>query len=181
MDWRGTWEKIAGGWYLGIAWFFLIIVFVTMYEVIARYFFNSPTVWVAEFATLLAAVAFLLSGVYAMRSDSHLSITILREYAPPRVAMVLEIIKLVVILTFAIGISIFGFRNGIDPLLRWERAGTRWNPPTPALIKPLILVVGFVIGIQAIINFARNFAGLRAQLRGDVVDANRNAGDSSAN
>jgi TRAP-type C4-dicarboxylate transport system permease small subunit len=171
MDWRQLWERIAGGWYLAIAWFFLIIVGVTVYEVVVRYVFNSPTVWVAEFATLLAAAAFLISGIYAMRSDSHLSITVLRDAAPPRVAMVLEVIKLAVILTFAIGIAVFGFRNGVDPLLRWERAGTRWNPPTPALIKPLILVVGFVIGIQAIINFARNFRSLREKLASGELTA----------
>jgi TRAP-type C4-dicarboxylate transport system permease small subunit len=162
MNWRQLWERVASGWYLAVAWLFLIIVAVTIYEVVARYFFNSPTIWVAELATLLAAVAFLMSGVYAMRSDSHLSITILRDLAPPRVAMVLEAVKLLVILTFAIGIAVFGFRNGIDPLLRWERAGTRWNPPTPALIKPLILVVGFIIGIQAVVNFVSNVRSLRA-------------------
>ncbi|MGE0503404.1 MAG: TRAP transporter small permease subunit [Rhizobiaceae bacterium] len=127
----------------------------TAYEVVARYFFRQPTIWATELTALICGFVFLCSGMYAMRNNEHLSITIFYDTVPVRVRIALDTIKLVVILGFCFGLSVVGFNSGWEPLIRWERAGTHWNPPTPALLKPMVVVVAFVMAAQAVINYAR--------------------------
>ena len=152
---RFPWRRLTDTWFRGVSWCFAAMAAATGYEVVARYVFGSPTIWVTELTTLLCAAAFLISGTHAMGSDSHLSITILSEIAPRRVKLVLAAIKLVAILTFCTGLTVFGFDSGWEPLVTWERLGTEWNPPTPAVIKPLIVLVSFVMAVQAVVNFCR--------------------------
>ena len=44
---------------------FLLAVLFTTYEVVMRYVFNAPTVWVHEITIALSATAFIISGVCA--------------------------------------------------------------------------------------------------------------------
>ena len=39
-----------------------------------------------------------------------------------------------------------------DKLHRWETFGTAFDPPIPATLKPMVLVVVFLVAIQAVIN-----------------------------
>ncbi len=47
--------------------FVFIMVAVISYEVVSRYFFNAPTTWAMELATLLFGPYFLLAGPYILR------------------------------------------------------------------------------------------------------------------
>jgi len=45
-------------------------------EVVMRYIFNSPTTWVSEMSVYLCMAIGLLGAAYALKNDSHFSITI---------------------------------------------------------------------------------------------------------
>lgn len=152
-------RRISDAFYLGVAWLFAAMAAVTCYEVAARYLFLQPTIWATETTTLLCAIAFLIAGAFVMRSDEHLSITILSDAAPPGLRRVLDVVRYVVILGFCLGLAIGCFWGGWEPLTRWERAGTQFNPPTPAIVKPLIIVVAAVMAIQATVTFLRKTRG----------------------
>jgi len=146
---------MADGLYELAAWGFALMAGVTAWEVFFRYVLRQPTIWATEMTTLICAIVFVVSGAYVMRTDTHLSITILSDIAPPWLKRVLAVVKYVVILTFCIGLSWFSFESGWEPLRKFERAGTQWNPPTPAIVKPLIVLVAVVMGVQATINLVR--------------------------
>ncbi len=55
-------------------------MFVYYYEVIARYVFNSPTNWAHEAMYLMFGMQYLISGAYAMLTESHVRVDIF--YAP---------------------------------------------------------------------------------------------------
>ena len=42
-------------------------------------------------------------------------------------------------------------------LMRWEKFGTAWDPPIPATVKPLILIVLVMIAVQAISNLVHDW------------------------
>lgn len=63
-----------------VAYWCVIAVFVYYYEVIARYVFNSPTSWAHEGMYLMFGMQYLISGAYAMLSESHVRVDIF--YAP---------------------------------------------------------------------------------------------------
>ena len=43
-----------------------------VYEVIARYFFNSPTIWANDVATILYGSFFMLGSAYALQRQQHI-------------------------------------------------------------------------------------------------------------
>jgi TRAP-type C4-dicarboxylate transport system permease small subunit len=142
-----------------LAWFsllLLVIVVITLYEVVARYIFGRPTVWANELSLFLSAIVFLVSGVYAMQRDEHLRISVIHDIVPRPVRRVFDAIALLCTLVFCGGLAWFGFPTAWRALVTWERFGTAWNPPIPAVIKPLIVVVAAAMALVAIVNFVRN-------------------------
>lgn len=53
-----------------------IMVAVISYEVVARYFFDAPTVWALELSTLLLGPYFMLAGPYLLHTAGHVNVDI---------------------------------------------------------------------------------------------------------
>lgn len=134
----------------------LVIVAVTLYEVVARYLFASPTIWANELSLLLSGIVFLVSGVYVMWRDEHLRISVIRDAVPRRLQRFFDLVALICTFVFCGGLAWFGFPTAWQALVTWERFGTAWNPPIPAILKPLIVVVAAVMAVLAVVNFIRN-------------------------
>jgi TRAP-type C4-dicarboxylate transport system permease small subunit len=141
--------------YVLAAWSFMIVVAATTFEVVARYLFRQPTIWANELTVLVCAAAFLIAGPFVMRTDEHLSITLLYDASPPWLKRILATVKYLVILWLCIALAVFCFESGWEPLIKWELAGTQWNPPLPAIVKPLIVLVAAIMGLQATVNYVR--------------------------
>jgi len=152
------------------AWFaapLLVIVAITLYEVVARYVFGRPTAWANELSLFLSAFVFLVSGVYVMSQDDHLRISVIYDVVPRRVRRIFDAVALSCTLVFCGGLAWFGFPTSWRALVTWERFGTAWNPPIPAVIKPLIVVVAVAMALFAIVNFVRG--GRRRDPTDDLI------------
>ena len=90
------------------------------------------------------------SMIVSCSSKAHLRRLAL---APPWLKHVMEVVGLVCTLAFTLGMAVGGFKSAWGSLSAWEGYGTAWNPPIPAVLKPLILVVSVLMAIQAINNF----------------------------
>lgn len=134
-------------------WLFAVIVCAIFYEVIVRYLFDAPTYWANELSMFLGGIGYLFAGLFTMQRREHIAITPIYDLAPPGVRRLLDMVGLACILVFCLGITIGGYKSASRALLTWERYGTVWNPPIPAVLKPMILVVAILIAIQAISNF----------------------------
>lgn len=132
---------------------FGIIVVATFYEVVMRYLFGSPTIWANELSLMVAGIGYLFAGVYAMQRREHIRITPLYDLAPPALKRVFDALGLFCILAFAVGMVVGGWTSAWRSLSTFERFGTAWDPPIPALLKPLILVTTVLVAIQAVNNF----------------------------
>lgn len=66
-------------------------------QVFMRYVLGAPISWAEEFAVLVFAWLIFLGAAYVQRDDSHLSIDALRRAAGPRLAAVLDGLRLAVI------------------------------------------------------------------------------------
>lgn len=140
-----------------------VIVVIVIYEVIMRYAFSKATSWVTDLSIWLGAIIYLIAGLYAMQQRAHIAIPVVYDMAPPKLRLVFDVIALVVLLTFAAGLIIGAGPNAWRALMSWERVGTSWNPPIPGTVKPLIIVVVFMIAVQAIVNFVVDLRGGRRQ------------------
>ena len=55
-------------------WLMAVVVPVMLYEVVARYVFNAPTVWGMELAVLLFGPYFLLGGPHLLHLKGHVAL-----------------------------------------------------------------------------------------------------------
>ena len=59
----------TGGW---IAWLSIPLVVAVSYEVIARYFFNAPTIWAFDVTYMLYGTLFMLGAAFALLKGAHI-------------------------------------------------------------------------------------------------------------
>ena len=64
-------------------WTITAVVFYA-FEVIARYIFNKPTIWVHESSFLLFGMQYLLAGAYAYLHGSHVAVDFIYNKFPKR-------------------------------------------------------------------------------------------------
>ena len=132
-----------------ITGFILLIMF---YEVIMRYFFLKPTLWVEELSRWLGGIVFLIAGVYAMQQRSHIRVVVLYDHVSRPVQRVFDLIATVCVVGFCAAVIIGYWRLALTKFLTWELYGSAWNPPIPAVTKPLICIVALLMAIQTVNN-----------------------------
>jgi TRAP-type mannitol/chloroaromatic compound transport system permease small subunit len=57
---------------LVVAWLNIPLVLAVTYEVIARYVFNAPTIWVFDMTYMLYSAIFMLGAAYALHKGAHI-------------------------------------------------------------------------------------------------------------
>lgn len=128
------------------------IVAIMFYEVVLRYVFESPTLWVNEMSLWVAGAVYLLAGLYVMQQRSHIRIFMLYDAVPRGWQRFFDLISTLLICIFAAAVVWGGFNEAWAKLLRWETFGTAWDPPIPATMKPLVLIAVVLIALQSVSN-----------------------------
>lgn len=126
-----------------------IMVAAISYEVVARYFFDAPTVWALELSTLLLGPYFMLAGPYILHTAGHVNVDILYGKLSPRIAALVDAgiypaIGLIccVLIYQSIPVAI----NSIDS---GETSFSSWNPVIWP-VKTLIPITFSLLLLQAI-------------------------------
>lgn len=135
----------------------LVLTAVMLYEVILRYVFERPTLWANELSLWIAGFVFLCAGLYAMQQRSHIRIFLLYDVCPRWLQRMFDCISTLLIVVFALALIYGGYGEALDKLHRWETFGTAFDPPIPATIKPTILIVVFLVAVQAVINLVSDW------------------------
>jgi TRAP-type mannitol/chloroaromatic compound transport system permease small subunit len=133
------------------------MVCVMVYEVVLRYAFEKPTLWANEMTLWMAGFVFILSGLYAMQQRAHIRIFLLYDVCPRWLQRVFDCISTLLILTFAFFLFWGGYGEATQKFARWETFGTTFDPPIPATLKPMILVVVTLVALQAVANLIRDW------------------------
>ena len=93
-------DQISGFTGLFVAYWSVIAVVVYFYEVLARYFFNSPTNWAHESMFLMFGMQYILAGAYAYRFDAHVRVDLFYARATIRGKAALDILTSTAFFTF---------------------------------------------------------------------------------
>jgi TRAP-type mannitol/chloroaromatic compound transport system permease small subunit len=80
-----------------IALTMLYLVATITYEVVARYFFRSPTVWVYESSTMANGSAFMLGCAYALYKGAHVRTDIFWDNYSERTKGIVDLVSYVVL------------------------------------------------------------------------------------
>ncbi len=130
-----------------------IMTIVMLYEVFLRYVVEAPTEWANEMTLWFASFVFLTSGFYAMQQRSHIRIFLLYDAVPRWLQRVFDVISTLLIVLFAFFLVYGSYKQVfVNKLYKWELYGSAFNPPIPATLQPMVLIVITLVAIQAVLN-----------------------------
>jgi len=133
-------------------WMPAFIVAIIVYEVVLRYVFQAPTLWVNEMSLWVGGWIYLTAGLYALQQRSHIRIFIIYDLAPRWLRRTFDCLSVLCVCIFAFAVVWGGFGEAYAKFMRWETFGTAFDPPIPATNKPLILITLVLLAIQSISN-----------------------------
>lgn len=126
---------------------------VMLYEVFLRYVLERPTLWANELSLWLAGFIFLMAGLYAMQQRSHIRIFLLYDICPRSIQRLFDCISTLLIVLFAFFLVYGSYKQVFEnKLYKWETFGTAFDPPIPATLQPLVLIVISLVAVQAVLN-----------------------------
>lgn len=126
---------------------------VMLYEVFLRYALEQPTLWANELTLWIAGFVFLCSGLYAMQQRCHIRIFILYDMVPRWMQRVFDILSVLLLNVFAFFLVYGSFKQVfVTKFYKWEMFGTAFDPPIPATLQPMVLIIITLIALQSIIN-----------------------------
>lgn len=134
---------------------FLACMAVIAWEVAARYGFSAPTVWAHDVITILAAVGFVVSGLYTMERRAHIRVTLVYERLPARVRRAVDILNALIVLSF---VGLLGAQTAFDAarsIRIMETAGTASRLPLPPIVKTALALTCIAMFALGLVHLAR--------------------------
>ena len=146
-----------------VRWVALGMIFATTYEVIARYFFNSPTQWAHQTVMQLGGVLVTLSWGWVLLHRGHIGLDVIYRRLSPRQQAAVNIAGYLLLLFPLIGLLAYvSWDWMIDSWVKGERWTVSWWR-TPMGPSRTVIVIGFILlFFQGLAHFIRDISFLRA-------------------
>ncbi len=149
--------------------FFIFTVAISFYEVVMRYVFNAPTLWVHESASFIGGMLFVFGGLYAFATNKHVRVVLIYDAVSARARQWLNLFHHLAGLAFA-AMMVWASYSMAEAAwftpwgeLRLETSGSAWNPPFPALLKGFIFISMCFLAIQFLLHLISEINGLRKE------------------
>ena len=156
MNYYNKLVKYSG--YLASALFIAIGIIVS-YEVIMRYLFNSPTIWVNEVSRFLQIWATYLALTYSFHKQDFIRITVIYDRLNENGKKILDFISFIFILIFSSFVVYYGWIIAYDSLKVGRTSSTILDVPSflTELAIPLCFAFLVLRVILEVITYIRNF------------------------
>lgn len=145
------------------SWLFVAIVTITAYEVVMRYVFNAPTIWVHELAIGLAATCFVIGGPVVHQRQQHITISVVYDRMGPAAQRWARALSSLLTLVFCAFLSYAATQQAWVALKARETTGTALNWPIPAFLKTLFALAAVVLALQTLGHLVQDIRRLRAR------------------
>jgi len=133
-----------------LSWMIVVLVLLTVIEVIARYFFNSPTIWNFEVTTQLYGFYFIMLIGYTLKHNGHVSVEIISSTFRPRTRAAISVLcYLVLFFPFC---AIFIWQGVLFASKSWgmmEHSQSAFSPPLYP-IKTVLPIAAILLGLQGL-------------------------------
>ena len=138
-----------------VSFFILFLVVVILYEIGARYFFKSPTIWAHEISQMIYGAYVILLGAYVLRRGGHVNVDILYHRFQPRTRAIIDLFTWLLFFYFC-GLLLWkGGEMAWDSFAAWETGPTSFAPPLYP-IKTMIPLGALLILLQGLAKFIRD-------------------------
>lgn len=127
----------------------LVILFSLMFEVIARYIFNSPTIWVQDVCKQALCALGALGGSYALLYNQHVRVDVFYGSWSDRTKAIVDICTCALYMLYLVLLVYQTIVSCIDSWTFHERMASVFAPPL-YYIKTVIPVGAILLLLQAI-------------------------------
>jgi len=155
-----TFTDVTGRW---LALLILPLLYVVMYEVIARKIFHAPTTWGFELTVYLYGAHFMLGMAYTLLLDRHVRIDVIVIQLPEKIQLWLRVITFVIIfIPFVGALTYASIAYAAHSWAIHEHSWTAWKPPLYPY-KTAMPVAMVMLLLQGIANFIRDIYKLKGE------------------
>jgi TRAP-type mannitol/chloroaromatic compound transport system permease small subunit len=153
---------------LWVAWLIVPLMLAVAYEVILRYFFNRPTIWVFDVTYMLYGTIFMLGAAYALLKGAHIRTDFFFETWSMRTRGVIDSVaylvfffpSLILFLYVSWGESWYAF------LINETSEQTPWRP----ILWPFKMVIPLTCLLLIIQGMSETIKSLHAAITGIELD-----------
>ncbi len=147
IDWSGR----------TVSWLSLFLVLVTFIVVILRYVFDSGSIALQEVSTYLHASVFLIGMAYTMQHNAHVRVDIFYARFSKQTKAWIDLFGAVfLLLPFMLFISWISWQYIVESWSVFEGSREAGGLPGVFLLKSLILVMTFLLSLQAFTQIVRH-------------------------
>ncbi|MGO4916378.1 TRAP transporter large permease subunit [Pseudogemmobacter sp. W21_MBD1_M6] len=144
---------------LAISVIYIFAAGATLWEVVARYAFDAPTLWAFELVMVLCATAWMGSAGYITMKERHIGITVFHSIATPKVRWWLDVFAAIVGVIALFLLLADASHRAYLSIAMIERTGSAFNAPMPMMLKSALMVGGFMYLAQLTVNLHRLATG----------------------
>lgn len=135
-------------------WAYFTVGLMLGFEVIARYFFNAPTIWAEELSRLLFIFATLLAAPALLRHNQHIRVTALTVLMGPGAQRLMRLLSLGFVIAFCGVLVWYGKDAPLNSYARGRTSGSMLDIPAWWAQSAVPLAFS-LLGIQAALEFIR--------------------------
>jgi TRAP-type C4-dicarboxylate transport system permease small subunit len=136
------------------AWLFFGIGFCITYEIVMRYVFNSPTIWVDEVSSITQVWATYIGLAYALKHKDMIIIDVVFRDPNTIGRKILETLGLLIIIAFSFVTLWYGFELWLDSTLKGHTTDTYLA--LPKWFTQASIWVGFgLLALQALVEIIK--------------------------
>lgn len=137
----------------------LLIMAALVREIVGRYFFNAPSLWVNEINQYLLCVLTMMGGAYCVFTDAHIRVDILWRRFSLKTQSVVELLTAVFPIVFLGIITWLGFVDSWEAIVKDKRSMSILAMPLWPSILAVPLGTGLML-LQFIARLARDILQL---------------------
>jgi TRAP-type mannitol/chloroaromatic compound transport system permease small subunit len=138
------------------AWAIVLLTFVIGFEVVSRYFFNSPHAWVFDATYMLYGVLFMMAGAYTLAKNGHVRGDVLYGFFKPRTQAFFDLILyLVFFIPGIVALAWAGYTFAAESWAIGEHSSVTANGPPIYPFKTIIPIAGALLLLQGVVEILR--------------------------
>ena len=144
------------------AWAIVLLTALICFEVVSRYFFNSPHSWVFDGAYMLYGVLFMMAGAYALATNGHVRGDVLYGFFKPRTQAFWDLILYVVFfIPGVVALAWAGYFFAAESFAIQEHSSVTADGPPIYPFKAIIPIAGALLLLQGFVEILRCIVCLR--------------------
>lgn len=137
------------------SWLILAVVAFIIYEIVMRYIFHLPTLWVSESMVFGCGISYVLGAAWALQDNRHVKIDLIYDRLTPRQRAVMDAITYVF---FALYLGVFlwaASKYTWQSIMVRETTSSAWDPPVYPIKIALVVGTGLLL-LQGTAKFIRD-------------------------